>query len=134
MVRFHLLRVIFLCTFLCFQIKKVFEARIELATSSVLDWRDNQLHHPNICIFWISDVLFEDLFHWAKALLYDRKYAPENRRDFRAGYTITQNIRWPATEDLKSTSQPTELRRLVAPKQKKKKWRSRVSIPVPHAC
>ena len=27
--------------------KKVFEARIELATSSVLDWRDNQLHHPN---------------------------------------------------------------------------------------
>ena len=27
--------------------KKIFEARIELATSSVLDWRDNQLHHPN---------------------------------------------------------------------------------------
>ena len=27
--------------------KKLFEARIELATSSVLDWRDNQLHHPN---------------------------------------------------------------------------------------
>src|SRR6185437_13685047 len=27
--------------------QKVFEARIELATSSVLDWRDNQLHHPN---------------------------------------------------------------------------------------
>ena len=28
--------------------KKIFEARIELATSSVLDWRDNQLHHPNL--------------------------------------------------------------------------------------
>jgi hypothetical protein len=28
----------------------LFEARIELATSSVLDWRDNQLHHPNIDI------------------------------------------------------------------------------------
>ena len=27
--------------------KNLFEARIELATSSVLDWRDNQLHHPN---------------------------------------------------------------------------------------
>ena len=27
---------------------KIFEARIELATSSVLDWRDNQLHHPNL--------------------------------------------------------------------------------------
>ena len=30
--------------------KKVFEARIELATSSVLDWRDNQLHHPNTTV------------------------------------------------------------------------------------
>ena len=29
-------------------LEKIFEARIELATSSVLDWRDNQLHHPNI--------------------------------------------------------------------------------------
>ena len=28
--------------------KKLFEARIELATSSVADWRDNQLHHPNM--------------------------------------------------------------------------------------
>ena len=27
--------------------QNIFEARIELATSSVLDWRDNQLHHPN---------------------------------------------------------------------------------------
>jgi hypothetical protein len=29
--------------------ENVFERRIELRTSSVLDWRDNQLHHPNSC-------------------------------------------------------------------------------------
>ena len=29
----------------------IFEPRIELGTFSVLDWRDNQLHHPNIDTF-----------------------------------------------------------------------------------
>ena len=38
---FYLLVVLFV------EKKIIFEARIELATSSVLDWRDNQLHHPN---------------------------------------------------------------------------------------
>jgi hypothetical protein len=35
-------------------LKKIFEARIELATSSVLDWRDNQLHHPNF--LWMAQL------------------------------------------------------------------------------
>ena len=53
----------------------LFEPRIELGTFSVLDWRDNQLHHPNTVIFQVSK-----LHNWPGYIVHNDKTKTKDKK------------------------------------------------------